>query len=334
MNASPAAAMPSRWASTPWSLGLEQSRARRAAQRAAAFLPLPAFLRRRLEEAAGLGPATQAGIEQGATLAGKATAILVATVVAAGGAGMAHKASGGSLPGGNLPLVGDSGSSGGSGGSGGGAGSAGGDSAGGAGGGGTGSAGGGGQGAAGAPGAGPGGVGRRFRAGRPEWTCRWAQRASRRPGRVARRGRSRWHAGQTVREGGRLVQTVQDGTGRTVESVGGVVGVIAGQDGEQAQEWRAGGVAKDVTRWSRTLPRTSARCSEPSQDGQEGHEGPAEAAGEGAQGGQASGGRFGEDRRNGQDRAVRDAPQDASVPLPTIQAPALPPNGLTSGLGL
>ena len=94
-------------------VGLDQSRARRAAQRAAAFLPLPAFLRRRLEEASGgLGPATQVGLEQGASLAGKTTAVLVAAVVAAGGAGVAQKASGGALPGGNLPVVGDVGGSG------------------------------------------------------------------------------------------------------------------------------------------------------------------------------------------------------------------------------
>jgi len=90
-------------------LGLDHSRARRAVKRAAACLPLPAFLRRRLDEAAGgFGPAAQAGVEHGASLADKATAILVATVVAAGGAGVAHKATGGSLLGGGLPLVGDS----------------------------------------------------------------------------------------------------------------------------------------------------------------------------------------------------------------------------------
>ena len=100
-------------------LGLEQSRTRRAIHRAAAFLPLPAFLRRRLEEAAGgLGPAAQIGAEQGATLAGKATAVVVAAVVAAGGAGVAHKASGGGLPGGNLPVVGGTDSPGGGGGAG------------------------------------------------------------------------------------------------------------------------------------------------------------------------------------------------------------------------
>ena len=96
-------------------LGLEQSRARRAAPPrrglpAAAGLPAPPPGRggRRAR------PATQAGVEQGATLAGKAAVVLVAAVVAAGGAGVAHKASGGDLPlGGNLPVVGDSGGSGG-----------------------------------------------------------------------------------------------------------------------------------------------------------------------------------------------------------------------------
>ena len=67
-------------------------------RRVAALLPLPMFLKRRIGEGAGalnsFGPAA----EQGATLAGKATAVVVAVVVAAGGAGVAHKASGGTVP--------------------------------------------------------------------------------------------------------------------------------------------------------------------------------------------------------------------------------------------
>ena len=67
-------------------------------RRVAALLPLPMFLRRRLGDAAGalnsMGPAA----EQGASLAGKATAVVVALAVAAGGAGVAHKASGGVVP--------------------------------------------------------------------------------------------------------------------------------------------------------------------------------------------------------------------------------------------
>jgi RNA polymerase sigma factor (sigma-70 family) len=72
-------------------------RARSAMRRVAGFLPLPLFIRRRMGDAAGavnsLGPAA----EQGVSLAGKATAVVVAVAVAAGGAGVAHKASGGAL---------------------------------------------------------------------------------------------------------------------------------------------------------------------------------------------------------------------------------------------
>ena len=66
---------------------------------AAAGLPAPPARRR----SGGLGPAAQAGVEQGATLAGKATAVVVAAVVAAGGAGVAHKAAGGCVAGRDLP---------------------------------------------------------------------------------------------------------------------------------------------------------------------------------------------------------------------------------------
>ena len=77
----------------------QRDRARGALHRAAALLPLPAFLRRRLGDAGGaLGPAAQASVEHGSTLAGKATAIVVAAALAAGGAGVTHKATGGGLP--------------------------------------------------------------------------------------------------------------------------------------------------------------------------------------------------------------------------------------------
>ena len=86
-------------------LGAEQRRGRRVG----ALLPLPAFLRRWLGDG-GLG--AQAGAEQGATLAAKATAVVVAAALAAGGAGVAHKAAAGKLPvlGGSGPATGGAGS--------------------------------------------------------------------------------------------------------------------------------------------------------------------------------------------------------------------------------
>ena len=80
-------------------LALAAARERGSAlRRVAGLLPLPAFLRRRLEDAAGtmnsIGPAA----EHGASLAGKATAVVVAAALAAGGAGVATKASGGAVP--------------------------------------------------------------------------------------------------------------------------------------------------------------------------------------------------------------------------------------------
>ncbi len=95
-------------------LGLEEGPVRRAARRVASFLPLPLVLRRRLGDAAGgLGPAAQAGVDQGATLAAKATVVIVAAVVAAGGAGVAHKASGGRLPlADRIPAIGGAGEAG------------------------------------------------------------------------------------------------------------------------------------------------------------------------------------------------------------------------------
>ena len=73
-----------------------------ALRRIAGLLPLPGFLRRKLEDGVtalySVGPAAA---EHGASLAGKATAVVVAAALAAGGAGVATKASGGglSLPG-------------------------------------------------------------------------------------------------------------------------------------------------------------------------------------------------------------------------------------------
>ncbi len=80
-----------------------RGRARIPISRVAAFLPLPAFLRRRWLDGAGtLGSAGQGGAaEQGATLAGKAAVVLAAAVLAGGGAaGVAHK-SGAIGPGGD-----------------------------------------------------------------------------------------------------------------------------------------------------------------------------------------------------------------------------------------
>ena len=73
----------------------------RALRRVAGFLPLPGFLRRRMGDGVGalnaMGPAAGDGV----SLAGKATAVVVAAALAVGGAGVATKASGGglSLPG-------------------------------------------------------------------------------------------------------------------------------------------------------------------------------------------------------------------------------------------
>jgi RNA polymerase sigma factor (sigma-70 family) len=80
-----------------------RGRARTAISRVAAFLPLPAFLRRRwLDGARTLGSAGPGGAaEQGATLAGKAAVVLAAAVIAGGGAaGVAHR-SGAIWPGGD-----------------------------------------------------------------------------------------------------------------------------------------------------------------------------------------------------------------------------------------
>jgi len=80
-------------------LALAAARERgRALHRVAALLPLPAFLRRKLGDgAAALNSIGPAG-EQGGSLAAKAAAVVAAVTLAAGGAGVAHKASGGVIP--------------------------------------------------------------------------------------------------------------------------------------------------------------------------------------------------------------------------------------------
>ncbi len=72
--------------------------ARGPLHRAAALLPLPAFLRRRLEDPGLLTPAAQVGAEHGQTIAAKAAAVFVAAAVCVGGAGVANKAANGELP--------------------------------------------------------------------------------------------------------------------------------------------------------------------------------------------------------------------------------------------
>jgi RNA polymerase sigma factor (sigma-70 family) len=309
-------------------LDSEQSRARRAVHRAAGFLPLPAFLRRRLEDSGWLGPAAQAGMEQGATFATKATAVVIAAAVAAGGAGVAHKASGGKLPGPDLPLVGKVGGAGGTGDSGaGGAGGLGGGAGGsqGAGGGLPGSGGGmaGGSGPAGPNGpAGdsglPGGLG-----GGPLDTATGLGTAG----------------GRTTGEAGRLTEALPGlgGVGRTLDSAGGAVGLTptktakdlangnvrevtrdAGRTIENAPKTvekivkNPGGTVKEVTK---TLPRPKVTVPKEVQlpaggsikTGDSGTTGP----------------------------SVTPPRTNLPVPaLPQVQLPPLPANGLTSGLGL
>ncbi len=74
--------------------------------RAAALLPLPAFLRRRIEDPGLLAPAAQLGSEHGSTLAAKTAAVVAAAAICAGGVGVTNKAVRG-----ELPLVGGSTSS-------------------------------------------------------------------------------------------------------------------------------------------------------------------------------------------------------------------------------
>jgi RNA polymerase sigma factor (sigma-70 family) len=67
-------------------------------RRVAGLLPLPAFLRRRFDGGASLLNSVGPAGEQGVSLAAKATAVVVAAALAAGGAGVANKASGGAIP--------------------------------------------------------------------------------------------------------------------------------------------------------------------------------------------------------------------------------------------
>ncbi len=300
-------------------LGLEQSRARRAAQRAAAFLPLPAFLRRRLEDAAGgLGPATQVGMEQGATFAGKATAILIATIVAAGGAGVAHKASGGALPGGNLPVVGDSGGGGDAGGGSGNGNSAGGGAAGAGAGGGHGAA-------AGAPGSGPGGTAGSAAPAGPNGPAGDGPGAL--PGGLGGELGAAVPAGgaeQTTGEAGRLGETLSGvgGVGRTVESVGGAVGVSPGKTTKDLGK-TVGNTVKNVPGTVKNAPKAVKEVTKtlPKPPVKVPKEVKLPAGGSV---------KTGEPGKTGP--SVR--PPQTPLPIPPVQLPPLPLNGLTSGLGL
>jgi len=85
-------------------LALAAARERGSAlRRAVALLPLPPFLRRRTEDAASLLNTLGPAAESGGSLAVKAGAVVAAAVIAAGGAGVATKASGGDL---RVPVVG------------------------------------------------------------------------------------------------------------------------------------------------------------------------------------------------------------------------------------
>jgi RNA polymerase sigma factor (sigma-70 family) len=76
-------------------LGSLAARGRSAVSRAAAFLPLPAFLRRRFGDGVNLlGQAGASGAEQGASFAAKAVAVVVAAALLGGGAGVAQRAAG------------------------------------------------------------------------------------------------------------------------------------------------------------------------------------------------------------------------------------------------
>ena len=313
-------------------LGLDQSRARRAARRVAGFLPLPAFLRRRLEDASGgLGPATQAGLEQGASLAGKATAVLVATVVAAGGAGVAQKASGGALPGGNLPLVGDSG---GSGTAGGGSGDSGGNSAGGGAGG---SGGGGTQGAAGgAAGSGPGGVGGNSGPAGPNGPAGGGQDGL--PGGLGGpldAGAPGTGAGKTTGEAGRIISTLPgvDGLGRTVESVGGVVGVSPRKTTDKLAKGDVGGVTKDLGKTVKDVPKTVTNAPKAVKEVTKTLPKPQVKVPKEVQLPAGGSVKTGESGKTGP--SVTLPKTQLPLPaLPPVQTPPLPRTGLTSGLGL
>ena len=285
-------------------LGLEESRARRAARRVASFLPLPFFLRRRLgDSAGGLGPAAQAGVEQGATLAGKASVLVVAAVVAVGGAGVAHKASGGSLPLGGVPVVGDSG--GGDSGSGGG-----GDSGGG-------NAGGPGGTAFGGASSDPGGMAGTAAPGGPSGPAGGANSAL--PGGLG----GPLDAAAPGAGGGQPAGQALGDLGGTVESVGGVVGV---SPKKTKQQLTGGDVVKNAPKTvqdspkaikevTKTLPKPKVAV-------------PKEVKTPG--GGSVKTGETGQ-------TGPSVTPPDSQLPvpsLPSVQLAPLPQNDLTSGLGL
>jgi RNA polymerase sigma factor (sigma-70 family) len=76
-------------------LGSLASKARSAISRAASFLPIPGFLRRRFGDGANLlGQAGASGAEQSASFAAKAIAIVAAAALVGGGAGVAQRAAG------------------------------------------------------------------------------------------------------------------------------------------------------------------------------------------------------------------------------------------------
>jgi RNA polymerase sigma factor (sigma-70 family) len=301
-------------------LGLEQSRARRAAHRVAAFLPLPAFLRRRLEEASGgLGPAAPAGMEHGATLATKATAVVVAAIVAAGGAGVAHKVSGGKFPGPNLLVVD------GSGGAGAGAGnnSGGGSANGGAGGpGGS----GGGQGAGGAPFASGGGMAGGSGPAGPNGPAGGGPGAL--PGGLggslgaAVPGQS---AGQTTGEAGRLVQTVP--------GVGGVVGLSPSDTTDKLAKGDVKGVTKDVGKGVKKAPDTVKNAPKAVKEVTKTVPKPKVSVPKEVKLPAGGSVKTGETGKTGPSVT----PPQTQLPVPRLsplQLPPLPDNELTSGLGL
>jgi RNA polymerase sigma factor (sigma-70 family) len=85
-------------------LALAAARERGSAlRRALGLLPLPAFLRRRGEDASSLLNALGPAAEGGGSLVVKAGAVVAAAVIAAGGAGVATKAAGGDL---RIPVAG------------------------------------------------------------------------------------------------------------------------------------------------------------------------------------------------------------------------------------
>ena len=310
--ASRAGAMRSPWGSTRWCSGLEQSRARRAARRVAAFLPLPLFLRRRLGRCrrrarprlAGRGGAGRHARRQGHRGARRhgrrrgrrrSGAQGFRRLAAAGGQDLLWWAT---------PAA----ASGGGGGSG------------------NGDAGGG-------PAARcgrrrrsgcrrrswrPRRRGRQFWPGRPERARRWRQqRPARRTGRPARRGRAgrrRWRPGD--RPGG---PPRADDSGRRRPGPNGRVrgrrrGRVARQDDAASLPERRR-ERRDQGRRQHGQERCRKTVKDAPEDGQGGHEDAAQAAGQGAEGGQDSRRRLGEDRRGRQDRPVGDAPQDPA-PLP------------------